>query len=109
MPKSKRFEPETEPSFEVGSGKILKDMGFPEEQAVNMFARGQLALAIRGIVEKNGWTQRRAAVEIGVPQPRISEIMKMRIEHYSVDMLLKYLDKLGWQVSFVLKKKNKIA
>jgi predicted XRE-type DNA-binding protein len=109
MPKSKQYEQKKEPTFEIGSGNIFKDLGFSDDEAVNMFARGQLALEIRDIIEKNGWTQRRAAKEIGVPQPRIAEIMKMRIEHYSIDMLLKYLDKLGWRVSFTLERKNKVA
>lgn len=109
MPKSKQSEQKSEPIFEVGSGNIFKDLGFPDDEAVNMFARGQLALEIRDIIEKNGWSQRQAAKEMDVPQPRIAEIMKMKIDHYSVDMLLKYLDKLGRKVSFLVERKNDVA
>lgn len=109
MPKSRKSEQNSKPTYEVGSGNIFKDLGFPDEEAVNLFARGQLALEIRDIIEKNGWSQRQAAKEMDIPQPRIAEIMKMKIDHYSIDMLLKYLDKLGRKVSFHVEMKNKVA
>jgi hypothetical protein len=35
--------------------------------------------------------------------------MSMKLEHYSVDLLLKYLDKLGRLVSFVVEVKDDVA
>jgi predicted XRE-type DNA-binding protein len=109
MLKSKRYKKVKRAVIKVGSDNIFKELGFADDEAVNMFARGQLALEIRAIIEKQGWSQRQAASEIGVAQPRIAEIMKMKIEHYSVDQLIKYLDKLGWRVSFRLERKHHVA
>lgn len=109
MLKSKRYKKAKSAVIKVGSDNIFKELGFADDEAVNMFARGQLALEIRDIIEKNGWSQRQAARELDVAQPRIAEIMKMKIEHYSVDMLIKYLDKLGWRVLFRLEKKHDVA
>ncbi|MGH9548335.1 MAG: XRE family transcriptional regulator, partial [Terriglobales bacterium] len=47
-----------------------------------------------------GWSQREAAKILGVGQPRIAEIMSFSTKYFSVDILLKYLAKLGTKVSF---------
>ncbi len=95
MPKSKEDEKTNEIALEVGSGNIFSDLGFPEDQAVSMQARGQLAIEIRKIIEAEGLSQREAARRMGVAQPRIAEIMKMRIENFTIDTLIKYLGKLN--------------
>jgi predicted XRE-type DNA-binding protein len=110
MPKSKKDDrKETELSFEVGSCNIFKDLGFPDEEAENLHIRGLLAIEIGRIVKENGWTQRQAAKEMGIGQPRVAEVMKMRLDHYSIDLLIKYLDKLGRRVSLVVEKKTEVA
>jgi predicted XRE-type DNA-binding protein len=110
MPKSKPYDnKKDEPSPEVGSDNIFTDLGFPDDEAVNLLARADLAIEIRKIIKANGWSQREAAKEMGVAQPRIAEIVSMKLDHYSVDLLLKYLDKLGRRVSFVVRLKNDVA
>lgn len=83
-------------------GNIFKDLGFPDDEAASMFARGQLAIEIRKIIERKGWSQRQAAKEMGIAQPRIAEIMKMRIEKFSIDTLIKYLGKLHHKVTVIV-------
>jgi predicted XRE-type DNA-binding protein len=110
MPKlKKRDNQRSKMTFDVGSDNIFKDLGFPDDEAVNLQLRGSLAIEISNIIEENGWTQRKAARELGVSQPRIAEIMKTKIDHYSIDLLLKYLDKLGRRISFVIKRKDDVA
>lgn len=110
MPKLKNKEKKsTKTLFEVGSDNIFIDLGFPEEEAVSLLARTDLTIEIQRIIKKNGWTQRRAAKELGVAQPRIAELMGTKIDHYSVDILLKYLNKLGRRVTFVIEKKDQVA
>jgi predicted XRE-type DNA-binding protein len=65
-------------------------------------------LQIRHIIEQNDWTQEQAAKILRVKQPRIAEIMKLKTDLFSVDLLLKYLVRLGTNVSFQFKK-SKIA
>lgn len=110
MRKSRKcVDKESQSAVRIGSKNIFKDLGFSEADAVNLHARGELALAIKEIILENDWSQRRAAAEMGVPQPRIAEIMSMKLDLYSVDKLLKYLDKLDRKVSFVVERKVKIA
>ena len=66
-------------------------------------ARAELMLKLRDIIQENGWTQREAARILGVGQPRVAEIMSFNTKYFSVDLLLKYLSKLGMQVEFSFK------
>jgi predicted XRE-type DNA-binding protein len=109
MRKLRKDGSDTEMAFEVGSGNIFQDLGFPDDEAENLHIRGLLAIEIGKIIKENGWTQRQAAKEMGIGQPRVAEVMKMRLDHYSVDLLLKYLDKLGRRVLLVVEKKAEVA
>ena len=100
---------ESDPMFEVGSGNIFVDLGFPEEQAVNMLARSELMGEIREIIRVNGWTQEQAAKVLKVKQPRVAEIMGMKTQHYSVDLLMKLLNRLGKQVVLTVEDKSEVA
>lgn len=100
---------ESELMFEVGSGNIFVDLGFPEEQAVNMFARAELMGEIREIIRVSGWTQEQAAKVLKVKQPRVAEIMGMKTQHYSVDLLMKLLNRLGKQVVLTVADKSEVA
>ena len=92
--------------IEYSSGNIFKDLGFSDEEAASLLARADLMIQIRDIIRSKGWTQRAAAKKLGVAQPRIAEIMKLRTDHWSIDQLLKYLYKLGRRVSFVIEKER---
>ncbi|MDP3511099.1 MAG: helix-turn-helix transcriptional regulator [Candidatus Melainabacteria bacterium] len=88
---------------EHGSGNVFKDIGYSDSEAANLMARAELMLKVRDIIQENGWTQREAARILGVGQPRVAEIMSFNTKYFSVDLLLKYLSKLGMQVEFSFK------
>jgi len=91
---------------EHGSGNVFKDIGYNDSEAANLMARAELMLKVRDIIQENGWTQREAARILGVGQPRVAEIMSFNTKYFSVDLLLKYLSKLGMQVEFSFKNKD---
>jgi len=96
MKKSKKSE--KEPIYTTASNNLLMDFGFPPEEAVNLTARADILLFIRNHIKDLKWTQRKAAAEYGIPQPRIAEIMSLKIEKFSIDQLLKYLSLMGMTV-----------
>jgi predicted XRE-type DNA-binding protein len=105
MPKSKA--PGKNPAglqIEHSSDNVFKDIGYSDAEAANLLARAELMLKIRDIITENKWSQREAAKRLCVGQPRIAEIMSFNTKYFSVDLLLKYLAKLGTQVSFKFKK-----
>ena len=70
------------------SGNIFLDLGFPAHEASVMLLRAQLAEALRGWMEREGLTQAQAAKRLGIAQPRMSDIVRGKIELMSLDYLV---------------------
>jgi predicted XRE-type DNA-binding protein len=69
------------------------------EEAANLTARSGLMIQIAEIVKKSGWTQTEAAKRCGVTQPRINELLRGRIDRFSLDALVNIATALGRKVS----------
>jgi predicted XRE-type DNA-binding protein len=91
------------------SGNVFVDLDFPMEEAENLLARTIFMVEIKKAIRENGWSQASAAKHLNVSQPRISDLMHGRIEKFSVDMLMKWLDRLGRRVTFRIDKKDEVA
>jgi len=74
-----------------------------ESLSANVVARSELMLAVTNIIQEKGWTQAEAADFLGVGQPRISDVVQGRVERFSVDMLMSWLQKLGKDVTVVVR------
>ena len=60
-------------------------------EAANMKARAELMRAIAEYVHNSGMTQAEAAKTLGVTQPRISDLMRGKIDVFSLDTLVNML------------------
>ncbi len=109
MPRSKKAERNSKPAFEEGSGNVFIDLGFPEHQAINIVARLKLMMQIESIIKQQRWTPEEAAKLLGIRPPGVSELMSSRWEKFTVDVLMKLLDRLGREVEFTVKAKSKVA
>jgi len=56
--------------------------------AASMKARSTLLMELSNIIQKRGMTQSEAAELFGVTQPRISDLMRGKINLFSLDMLM---------------------
>ncbi|OIR06861.1 helix-turn-helix protein [mine drainage metagenome] len=56
--------------------------------AASMRARSELVIQLTEVIKKRGMTQAEAAKLFGVTQPRISDLMRGKIELFSVDALI---------------------
>jgi predicted XRE-type DNA-binding protein len=109
MPKSKpnaKHPKNDEPKFKEASANIFKDLGFDDEEAGNLLIRSDLMLQVKRIIKERGWTQMEAAKELGVQQPRVSDLFQGHIGEFSVDMLVSWLSRLGYDVKVTLKRKE---
>jgi len=70
--------------------------------AQNLKVRSELMMALEQEINKRGLTQKAAAETLGVSQPRVSDLMKGRIDKFSIDMLINMLATLGRGVSIRL-------
>lgn len=74
---------------------VFYDIAATPQEATNLTARSLLMIAIEQKIQKNGWTQAKAARILGVQQPRVSDLMNGKIDKFSVDALINMLPAVG--------------
>lgn len=67
-------------------------------EAAHMRLRSQLMIALRDHVERSGLSQSQAAKVLGVTQPRVSDLMRGKIELFGIDSLVTMLSAAGLKV-----------
>jgi predicted XRE-type DNA-binding protein len=73
-------------------------------EAANMKTRAELMIAVAEFIRAKRLTQAAAAKLFGVSQPRVSDLMRGKIELFSVDTLVNMLAVAGVRVELRLKK-----
>ena len=73
-------------------------------QAENLKLRSSLMLALKRHIEREGLSQIEAAKVFGVTQPRISNLMRGKIDLFGLDMLVNMLAAAGLRVTLQVKK-----
>jgi predicted XRE-type DNA-binding protein len=94
------------------SGNVFRDLGFPEEEAEHLRVRADLLIQIQETLKARGLKQAGAAQLLGVTQPRVSDLVRGRLDLFSVDSLIDMLARLGIRVRLVVvpsKKRLRIA
>ena len=74
------------------------------EAAANMRARADLMIAVQRYVAAGGVTQSQAAKQLGISQPRLNDLLRGRIDKFSVDALVIMLARVGKQVKLTVRK-----
>jgi predicted XRE-type DNA-binding protein len=105
MPRSKENENPSDDDMEVveSSGNVYKDLGFSDDESANLLVRSELMLMIKQLIRERGWTQQEAAAQLGVHQPRVSDLFQGRIGNFSVDTLMSWLHRLGKEITISIK------
>ncbi len=85
-------------------GSIFREMGFSRPEAAHLLIRSELMIQLRGHIQSTGMKQAEAARLLHVTQPRISALMKGRIDLFSVDTLISMLARAGFRVRVALTK-----
>ena len=84
------------------SGNVFSDLGFGDEEAEYLQIRSTLMIALHNIISDRKLTQVSAAKLFGVSQPRISDLVRGKIELFSIDMLVTMLSRAGVHVTVAL-------
>ena len=67
--------------------------------------RSELMMALRKFVRKEGLAQAEAALRLQVPQPRISDLMRGKINRFSLDTLVAMSTMAGMEVDLRIRMK----
>ncbi len=77
-------------------GNVFTDLGFREPEAENLLLRSKLMSEIRTVTR--GLTQAQAAKRFGVTQPRLNDLLRGKIDKFSLDALVNMLAAAGLHV-----------
>ncbi len=91
------------------TGNVFADLGFSAEEAENLKVRADLMVALTKLIEARGLTQAAAAKLLGVSQPRVSDLVRGKIDRFSIDMLIAMLGAAGAQVTVSVRRARAIA
>ncbi len=88
-------------SIEESSGNVFADLGLknPEE----LLAKAELVQRIAEIIAERKLTQVRAARLLGVDQPKVSALLRGKLDGFSTDRLFRFLNALGRDVEIVIR------
>ena len=85
------------------SGNVFRDIGFRDEQAEHLLVRSDLLIQLQKAIASRGMKQAEAATVLKVTQPRVSDLLRGRVDLFSTDTLIDMLARLGIRVRLVLK------
>jgi predicted XRE-type DNA-binding protein len=91
------------------SGDVFTDLGFAVEEAQNLRIRADLMIELTKLIEARGLTQAAAAKLLRVTQPRVSDLVRGKIDRFSVDSLIEMLGHAGASISFVVSERQEVA
>jgi predicted XRE-type DNA-binding protein len=81
---------------------VWNALGFSPADKANIEVRSFLMIQLEIIFEENGWTQAVAAKKCGVSQPRINDLLRGKINRFSIDALVNMVGALGRKVKIEL-------
>jgi len=87
-----------------GSGNVFADLGFPEPD-IEM-AKAELARQIVAFIRGRNLTQKQAAQVLGIDQPKVSHLVRGRLDLFSTERLLQYLIRLDADVAITVTPKE---
>lgn len=91
------------------SGNVFVDLGFPPAEAAYLIIRSDLMGQLRVLIAERGLTQKAAAKALGVTQPRVSDLVRGRMELFSIDTLIEMLTRFDVDVIVKTKRRRRVT
>ena len=73
-------------------------------ESENMKLRSELMIAINEFIKNKGWTQKDAAMHLNVTQPRISDLVRGKINLFALDALVNMVSAIGLHIEMKISK-----
>jgi predicted XRE-type DNA-binding protein len=80
------------------TGNVFRDIGFNRVQAESLRLRAAVMVQIKRLMQTRRLTQTAAAEVFGVSQPRMSDLVRGKIDLFSLDTLVDMLGRAGMRV-----------
>lgn len=89
-------------SHERGSTNVYADLGY--KAADDMLVKARLVAKVAEILAECGFTQTKAAAVLGIPQPKLSKLLRGQFRGFSERKLMDCLTRLGRDVDIVVRR-----
>ena len=80
------------------TGDVFQDLGFTSGESEKLRIKAKLMTTIESYIAEKGLTQAQAADLMGVSRPRISDVVRGKIDKFTIDALVDMLTRAGFQV-----------
>lgn len=84
-----------------GSGNVFADLGLPD--AADRQTKTRLAMAVNALLKEQRLKQTDAAAMLRIPQSKVSALANYRLEQFSVEKLMTFLNALDRDVEIVIR------
>lgn len=91
--------------YEISSGNIFADLDIPDAEAMKI--KSGLVIEIKRAIERLRLTQIEASERMGLPQPKVSLILRGHFHNVSEKKLMDCLNRLGYDIEIKLKRTRK--
>lgn len=91
------------------TGNVFRDLGFSKEEAENLKIRTDLMIRLSKLIKSRRLTQAQAASLFRVTQPRVSDLVRGKIDRFSIDTLVAMLGHAGVGVQVIVGGRSKVA
>ena len=88
-------------AFEMGSGNVFADLGLPEADKLKI--KSGLVIEITKAMRRMNLTQKAAAGRMGIPQPKVSAMLRGDFTNLSERKLMDCLNRLGYDIEIKVK------
>jgi predicted XRE-type DNA-binding protein len=85
------------------TGNVFRDLGFSTEESEHLLVRADLLIQVQKAIASRDLKQAEVAKVLRVTQPRVSDLLRGRIDLFSTDALIDMLARLGVGVRLVVK------
>ncbi len=101
--RKKKQESFEEIECEMSSGNVFADIGIenPDEE----LTKAKLVWEIEQIIKKKKLTQVQAAKVMGINQPKVSALIRRKLDGFSVERLIHFLNALGQDIDIIVRQK----
>jgi predicted XRE-type DNA-binding protein len=93
------------------SGNVFRDVGFSREESEHLSIRADLLIQLQKVIASRKLRQADVAKILRVTQPRVSDLLRGRIDLFGTDALIDMWARLGVGVRLVVKpsRRRKVA
>ena len=89
---------------EAGTGNVFADLGYADAKERTL--KVELALEVNRILKQRKLTQARAAELLAIVQPHVLDLVRYRLNRFSIERQMQFLTQLGKDVEIRIAKRS---